>query len=118
MRSAASRKAESTVAWAHDALELRWEEVADILGTTSRTLQRWRQHGATPAREHAERVQKLDELRFWLETVFNGEGDQAREWLHTRLLDLHGKAPMEVIRQGRLEKIIEFLATAHEGAFI
>jgi uncharacterized protein (DUF2384 family) len=118
MRSTASRKAESTVQWSHDVLELTWEEVADILGTTSRTLQRWREQGTTPLRENAERVEKLDELRFWLEAVFEGDWERARSWLNTRVMDLRGKAPMELIRRRRLDKVIELLATAHEGAFI
>lgn len=118
MRSTASRKAESTVEWSHDVLQLTWEEVAEILGTSSRTLQRWREQGSTPLRENAERVEKLDELRFWLEAVFEGDWEKARIWLHTRVMDLRGKTPMEAIRQRRLDKVIEFLATAHEGAFI
>lgn len=118
MRSGASRKAESTVEWSHDVLQLTWEEVAEILGTTSRTLQRWREQGTTPLRENAEKVEKLDELRFWLETVFEGDWERARQWLNTRLLDLRGKTPMDAVRQQRIDKVIEFLATAQTGAFI
>jgi uncharacterized protein (DUF2384 family) len=109
MRSGASRKAESTVEWSHDVLELTWDEVAEILGTTSRTLQRWREQGTTPLRENAERVEKLDELRFWLEAVFEGDWEQARKWLNARVIDLRGKTPMEVIREQR---------TDNAGAFI
>jgi hypothetical protein len=118
MRSGPSRKAESTIEWSHDVLQLTWEEVAEILGTTSRTLQRWREQGTTPLRDNAEKAEKLDELRFWLETVFQGDLDRARVWLDTRLLDLRGKTPMDMIRQQRLDRVIEILATAHEGAFI
>lgn len=117
-RSGVSRKAESTVQWSHDALQLTWEEVAEILGTTSRTLQRWREQGTTPLSRNAEKVEKLDELRFWLEGVFEGDLERARQWLSTRLPDLRGKTPMEVVREHRIDKVIEFLATAHAGSFI
>jgi hypothetical protein len=94
VRSGASHKAESTIEWSHDVLQLTWEKVAEILGTTSRVLQRWREQGTTPLRENAEKVEKLDELRFWLETGFEGDWERARQWLNTRLLDLRGKTPM------------------------
>jgi hypothetical protein len=50
--------------------------------------------------------------------VFEGDWEQARNWLNTRVMDLRGKAPMELIRQRRLDKVIELLTTAHEGAFM
>jgi Protein of unknown function (DUF2384) len=71
-----------------------------------------------PSRYHRIPVHLRQRIRFWLETVFQGDWDRARAWLYTRLLDLRGKTPMDVIRQQRLDRVIEILATAHEGAFI
>jgi hypothetical protein len=34
------------------------------------------------------------------------------------VIDLRGMTPMEVIRRQRIDKVIEQLATAHQGAFI
>ncbi|HET9983263.1 MAG TPA: antitoxin Xre/MbcA/ParS toxin-binding domain-containing protein [Longimicrobiales bacterium] len=116
--AAAPNKAADVVGWAHDFLRLTWDEVGGMLGTTGRTVQRWRDHEMVPSRESEERLDAADELRFWLRTVFAGDEAAAREWLHTRLLDLRGKTPMHAIKAGQLAKISEFLATFHSGAFI
>lgn len=115
---AAMTKAAETVEWAHDFLGLTWEEVGAMLGTTGRTAQRWRDLEAVPSRENEERLDGVDELRFWMRTVFGGDDAAAQEWLHTRLLELRGKTPLHTIKAGRWEKITEFLATFDSGAFI
>jgi hypothetical protein len=116
--SPARNKAAEVVEWAHDFLGLTWEEVGATVGTTGRTVQRWRDQANVPGRESAERLDAVDELRFWIETVFEGDRDSAHEWLHTRLVDLKGKTPMHTIKAGEVATISEFLATFHAGAFI
>lgn len=109
--------ASSTVQWAHDYLDLTWDEVGTMLGTTSRTTQRWRDRETAPNRTHSERLEALDELRFWIEEVFEDES-AARDWLQTRLVDLGGKTPLQRIKAGDIRTISEFLATFHVGAHI
>lgn len=108
----------ATVEWAHDELGLTWDEIGAALGTSGRTVQRWRDQDSVPSREHAGRIEKLDEVRFWLETVFEEDTERMHRWLHRRLLDLRGRTPLEAIRQGESDRIAEFLATKHAGAFI
>jgi hypothetical protein len=115
--SATTNRASETVIWAHDVLGLTWEEVGVMLGTTGRTVQRWRDREVVPGREGEERLDALDELRFWIDTVFEGDAEAAQDWLRTRLLDLRGKSPLHAIKAGEFEKISEFLATFHAGAF-
>jgi len=111
-----------TLEWYH-ALGLTWEEVASALDTSTRSIQRWREHATAPSRESLEAIERMDELRFWLRKVFD-EDDPAEtheemvEWLHTRLEDLRGKTPREALLAGRAEYLIEMLAGAHTGAFI
>ena len=115
------RKAVETLAWFH-ALWLTWEEIAEALDTSSRSIQRWREHETSPARESLKAVERLDELRFWLCKVFDTEvpeeDGEMIEWLHTRLEDLHGKTPREALLAGNVELLIEMLASVHTGAFI
>lgn len=115
---AAMSKAADLVEWAHDFLGLTWEEVGAMLGTTGRTVQRWRDQETVPTRGNEERLDAVDELRFWLRTVFADDPAAAQDWLRTRLLDLQGKTPLHAIKAGQVEKISEFLATFHSGAFI
>lgn len=113
----AQNKAAELVEWAHDFLGLTWPEVGAMLDTTGRTVQRWRED-TLPSREADVRLDQLDELRFWLNTVFEDDDAAAEQWLRTRLLDLRGKTPLHAIKAGRMGQIAEFLATFHTGAHI
>lgn len=113
-----AEKSVMLVEWLHDVLGLTYEEIGALLGTSGRTVQRWKDQDTLPSRENARKLEKVDELRFWLATVFGEDTERMHRWLSKRLLDLRGRTPAEVIRQGELERIIEFLATFHEGAFI
>lgn len=115
-------KAVETLEWFH-ALGLTWEDVASALDTSTRSIQRWREHATAPSRESLDAIERLDELRFWLCKVFDvdapTEGEEEMvEWLHTRLEDLRGKTPREALLAGRAEYLIEMLAGAHTGVFI
>jgi transcriptional regulator with XRE-family HTH domain len=106
------------VEWLHDELGLTYEDIGTLLGTSGRTVQRWKDQDTLPSRENLRKLEKVDELRFWLATVFGDDTERMHRWLATRLLDLRGRTPLEAIREGETERIIEFLATFHEGAFI
>lgn len=114
----ATDQATDTIAWAHEYLDLTWEEVAAMLDTTSRTLQRWRRGDAVPGRDNLESLDAVEELRFWLAAVFENDHGAAQQWLRERMIDLHGKAPIHLLRSGRVAKISDLLATFHTGAFI
>lgn len=114
----AQSKTAEIVDWAHDFLGLTWDDVGSVVGTSGRTVQRWRGYDASPARETQPRLDELGELRFWLETVFKNDNRAAQEWLHTQLLDLRGKTPLQAIKVGQIGTIVEYLATFHTGAFI
>jgi hypothetical protein len=114
----AKSKAADAIVWAHDFLGFTWEQVGHMLGASDRTVQRWRDYEVAPSREHEERIDALDELRFWVDTVFERDSEAAHDWLNTRLLDLKGKTPLHEIKAGRIERISEILATFHTGAFI
>ena len=110
-----------TLHWYHSELGLTWEDVAEAVGVSSRTVQRWRDLETSPSGENLEAVERLGEVRFWILTVFGHPEhgiDEAREWLHTRIVELRGKTPREALLGGKAERIIDMLATAHAGAFV
>lgn len=104
--------------WAHDELGLTWDEVAGALDASTRTLQRWREGETAPSRENLRALEELDELRFWLETLFEDDPDAATEWMSTRLVDLRGKTPLQALRAGHTETLNAMLATVHAGAHL
>jgi len=114
-------KALETLNWYHSALGLTWEDVAEAVGISSRTIHRWRELETSPSGDSLKSIERLDEVRFWIETVFERPEygiDEAREWFHTRVRELRGKTPREALLAGKAEQIIEILATAHAGAFV
>lgn len=106
------------VEWCHETVGLTYAEVADAIGVSERTLHRWRASEAAPARTARDRLDQLEELRFWLDKVFERDVDDATEWLQKRLVDLHGKSPQHLVRDGKFERVTEMLATFHTGAFM
>jgi len=113
-------KALETLDWYHADFGFTWDEVADAIGASVRTLQRWREHESAPSRDKVQGIERLDELRFWIGQVFSAPDYGTREaqgWMHTRLEELKGKTPFEVVQSGEVERIIEMLATVQTGAF-
>lgn len=117
-RDLRTRKAESVVTWAHDRLDLTFEAVGEAVGASKRTVLRWRAGEAVPRRDNEESLARLDELRFWLQEVFGEDRAAADRWLRTRLRDLDGKTPLEMILAREAERVIELLATYETGAFV
>jgi len=107
-------KALETLNWYHATLALTWEDVAEAVGISSRTVHRWRELETSPSGESLKSIERL-------ETVFEPPEygiDEARAWFHTRVRELRGKTPREALLAGKAEQIIEILATAHAGAFV
>lgn len=117
-RDLRTEKAESVVSWAHDRLQLSYEAIGEAVGASRRSVLRWRAGRTAPRPGNEERLDRLDELRFWLAQVFESDRAAADRWLRTRLRDLGGKTPLEIILAGDVERAIEMLATYETGAFV
>ena len=117
-RDLRAHKTEAVITWAHDRLDLTFEAIGEALGTSKRTILRWRSGEAAPRRKNEERLARLDEFRFWLLEVFGEDREAADDWLDTRIRDLGGKTPQEAIMGGDVERVIELLATYETGAFV
>ncbi|MBA2670464.1 MAG: DUF2384 domain-containing protein [Gemmatimonadetes bacterium] len=112
------RETGRTLDWARETLDLSMEELGQVIGTTRRTVQRWRARESLPSPEHREKLDEMGELRYWLETVFEKDVDAAHSWLTTRLPSLRGQTPISHIRKGRIKEIVGILAAFESGAFI
>ena len=106
------------IEWTYTFLGLTWVEIGAVVGTSTRTVHRWRKNHVQPGRDAHQVIEKIAELRFWLHSVFQADLHAAREWLRTPLVDLEGETPIEVIKAGKMKKISEYLSTFHTGAFI
>ncbi len=108
---------ERTIEEAREKLHLTYTDVGRALGTTLRTVERWRGHKSSPSADSRESIEQLRELLYWLDTIFETP-DDAMDWLTRQLPGLRGRTPISYIRRGDLERINEILATYEAGAFI
>ena len=108
--------AEATVSWAHDALELTDAEIGQALGVDRKTVQRWRDRESVPSVTHRRQMEKLQQLRFLLETSFRSAAVGQR-WLHAPSRALQGRTPIAVLADGDLDAVIQLLGTLAAGAF-
>lgn len=110
------------IEWARTALGLSYAEIGDAIGASERTVIRWAQQSHPPRREHREQIEKLNELRQLLTTIFgDSAGDNAtvaQEWLHEPVPMLRGRTPMSLIVKGQIDDVLGVLAGLESGAFI
>ncbi len=111
------KNAAQTIAWARSALGLSYADVAGATGASERTVIRWAQQSHPPRRQHRLRIEKLNELRQLLASLFGPNATAAREWLHDAAPSLRGKTPMSLIVQGQIDDVLGVLAGLEAGAF-
>ena len=106
------------VAWARQTLGLTYREIAVLTGATLRTAQRWGDAAdlTRPSAEHRPRLDALRELRRLLGLTF-ADTTAAATWLHREVPLLAGARPIDRVRAGDVDAVIEVLAGAHAGAF-
>lgn len=107
--------ANRTIDWAHDVLELTYEDIAEAVGVHRRSVARWRSGDAVPSRRHREAMERLRVLRYLLESVFADEGE-AQSWLHSSVPMLRGRTPISLLAEGRVDEVVGVLAGLESGA--
>ena len=106
----------STVEWAQDELELSAEEIARTVGANRKTVARWRDGASAPSTEHRKHLERLNQLRYFLETSFRSF-DAARKWLHSPAPGLQGRTPIFALTEGDMDSVLKLLGTLAAGGF-
>jgi hypothetical protein len=97
-------------------LGLSQVEIAAIVGTTPRSVSRWR--GATPAPArprpaHSRRLRELDRLRWLLESDLGSS--EGRHWLRRPNHALRGQAPLDALLEGDLDRVLGLVLSLGQG---
>ncbi|MEA2642601.1 MAG: hypothetical protein QOF51_3995 [Chloroflexota bacterium] len=104
-----------------DALEqgtgLSEEELAAALGTSRRTLQRWRAGTAYPQQLARQRLAELLRLLERVQGTFDSE-NAVRVWFNSPSRYLAGITPAEAIRVGRTDRAEAALEVLDSGIFL
>ena len=100
-----------------EAMGLSEEELAEALGVSHRTLQRWRAGTAYPQQLARQRLAELLRLQQRVRETFEGP-DVVRRWFHSESRYLGGITPAEAVRVGRLDRAEAALEAVDSGIFL
>ena len=98
-------------------LDLNNQELADVLGVTQRTIDRWHGDQVMPQRATRERIRRLLEIELELQETFNDPA-AIRSWLNSDNRYLGGIKPVEALRVGRYDTVQAALEALASGMFI
>lgn len=88
-------------------------DVARVSDTNARSVSRWRADEAAPRREAEDRLLELRAVVDLTRKVMRDNA--ARYWLRSPNPDLGYEKPLELIAQGRYQKVIDLLLSIAEG---
>ena len=104
------------IEWARSELALSMDEIADVLGASPRSVNRWAAREVPPSPEYRDRIEKLSELRYLAETVFQDQKSRVT-WIHSPLPVLKGRTPLGALRKGAWDEVLGILAGLESGSF-
>jgi uncharacterized protein (DUF2384 family) len=107
----------AALGWAERELELTDVEIGQTLGVDRKTIYRWRNRESAPAPEQRKRMEKLTQLKWFLETAFRTRA-LGKRWLHQPVPGLRGRTPISVLTDGDIDNVLGLLATHSSGAHI
>lgn len=98
-------------------LGLNDSELAAALGSSPKTVERWRSGQTYPQHEARERLARLLTLVERLRETFD-DVDAARSWLRSESFYLGGLTPAEALYAGRPDRVEAALEALDSGVFV
>ena len=92
-------------------------EIANALGASPRTVERWHAGQTYPQHEARERLAELVAVEAHLGETFD-DLESRSAWLHSGNPYLGGLTPLEVVRAGRVDRVEAALEALDSGVFI
>jgi uncharacterized protein (DUF2384 family) len=105
----------AALGWVERELELTDLEIGQALGVDRKTIYRWRRRESAPAPEQRKRLEKLTQLKWFLENAFRTPA-LGKRWLHQPVPALRGRTPISVLAEGDVDGVLGLLATHASGA--
>src|ERR1700752_159093 len=80
-------------------------EIGGITGVSERSVQNWAAGKSRPAGESRDRLLERKYVIEGLADVYEDEGIEI--WLHSRQRSLGGQSPLELLREGRFDEVLD-----------
>jgi len=90
-------------------------EVAQLLGTTPETISRWRGGKTEPQPKLRDSLLQLEWLVGELAEIYPPQ--EAHLWLFAPHKLLAGERPVDLIEQGKAERVLQIIAQLKDGAY-
>lgn len=88
-------------------------DLAEMLGTSTRSVARWQKTDSTPRRETEIRLLEVQAVTDLLRRVMRE--DSARIWLHSPNPDLGYEKPLQLMAEGKYRRVIGAILALAEG---
>lgn len=98
------------------ATSLSREDIARVVGATSRTVARWAAGTNAPQGVARQRLLDLAAVSQQLEKVM--KPDAASAWLHQPNSELDNMRPLDLIEQGRAREVLDLIEAIADGVFV
>jgi putative toxin-antitoxin system antitoxin component (TIGR02293 family) len=92
---------------------VRVADIAEVTGTSERTVQNWASGTHRPEGDRSERLLELKYVVEQLADVYDDEGIEI--WLHTRQKALDARRPLDLLRDGQFEHVLELITRLAGG---
>ena len=112
MTSAVARKLESI----RRKGAMRHTEVANLLGTRPETVSRWNKGHAYPVPNFEKTLLELEYIVDQLSDFY--EPNEARQWIFAPQKLLEGKSPAELIRNGRIDDVMQLVIQLRDAVYM
>jgi uncharacterized protein (DUF2384 family) len=107
----------AALGWVERELEMTDPEIGQTLGVDRKTIYRWRKRESVPAPEQRKRMEKLTQLKWFLENSFRTVA-LGKRWLHQPVPALRGRTPLSVLIDGDIDAVLGVLGTHASGAHV
>lgn len=108
------KAASETIQDVHERYGIEFGDLASALGVDRRTVLRYRNRQSVPRRRVRSSLGKLREMSFLLGRIFENP-DDGLAWLFNPVPALRGRTPIEVVRDGDIEAVVDLLAGIESG---
>jgi transcriptional regulator with XRE-family HTH domain len=95
---------------------IKKKDVAELLNTTPETVSRWASGRVDPQPSHRDLLLQLDWLISELADLY--EPREAHLWLYSPNKLLQGRRPFDLIKEKRVERVLQIIAQLKDGAYV